>query len=110
MLPLLALLVLAVSAADHWTTWLCLRQPIGGWQVTEANPLAAWLFGAIGLVPGLLVDSAVTLAATGFLLATPRLPRTAKAAFLLLVFVWTSAAVTNNLDALWALGLSPAGV
>ena len=109
MLPLLALLVLAVSAADHWTTWLCLRHPVGGWEVTEANPLAAWLFTALGLLPGLLVDSAVTLGATGFLLATPRLSRAAKAAFLLLVFVWTAAAVANNLDALWALGLTPGG-
>ena len=44
MLALLAVLTLALTAADHWTTYLCLRAPVEGWQVTEANPLASWLF------------------------------------------------------------------
>jgi len=56
----LAIATLALSAADHWTTYLCLRSPVLGWQVTEANPISQWLFEAIGLVPGLLLDSAVT--------------------------------------------------
>ena len=33
----LALLTVLVSAADHWTTYLCLRAPVAGWNVTEAN-------------------------------------------------------------------------
>ena len=69
---ILALLTLLLSAADHWTTYLCLRQPVDGWHVTEANPLADWLFDMMGLVPGLAVDSLITLSAVGFLLATPR--------------------------------------
>jgi len=109
MLPALALLTLAVSAADHWTTYLCLRAPVPGWEVAEANPLAAWLFHSLGLVQGLLVDSAVTLLAVAFLLATPRVPRLAKLAFLGAVTTWTGLAVANNLGAIQQLGLSPLG-
>lgn len=105
----LALVTLLVTAADHWTTWLCLRQPVSGWEVTEANPLADWLFQTVGLVPGLLLDSAVTLVAVAFLLSTRRLPRSAKAAFLTFVIAWTGYAVVNNFQAIQALGLLPLG-
>lgn len=105
----LALLTLLVSAADHWTTYLCLRQPVEGWHVTEANPFADWLFQAAGLVPGLLIDSAVTLVGVGFLLATQTIPELAKGIFFAVVIGWTALAVINNLQAIEALGLSPLG-
>ena len=109
MLPVLVLLLLLLTAADHWTTYLCLRQPVPGWQVSEANPLAGWLFERLGLVEGILLDSLVTLAAAGYLLATPRVPRVAKGLFLATVSAWSGWAVANNLDALATLGLSPWG-
>ena len=109
MLALFVALALLLSAADHWTTYLCLRTPIAGWEVTEANPLAAWLFHSLGLVEGLLLDSAVTVLAMGFLWTTPRLPRSAKLGFLGIVIAWTGAAVLNNMRALDALSLSLAG-
>jgi hypothetical protein len=106
---ILALLALFASAADHWTTYLCLRQPVDGWLVIEANPIADWLFGTIGLVPGLLLDSVLTLAAILFLLGTRALPERIKGAFLGLVILWTAYAVVNNLEAVATLGLSPFG-
>ena len=109
MLHVLVGLTLMLTAADHWTTYLCLRTPVPGWQVTEANPLADWLFRSFGLVPGILIDSAVTLVAVAFLLGTPLVPRPAKGAFFLVVVVWTGWAVVNNTTALIALGLSPLG-
>ena len=75
MLQVLALLTVLLSAVDHWTTYLCLRAPHQGWEVTEANPIADWLFSSLGLVPGLLIDSFVTLAAVAFLLGTRRLSK-----------------------------------
>lgn len=105
----LALFTLLASAADHWTTYLCLQGPTPGWEVWEVNPIAAWLFGSIGLVPGLLIDSAVTLGAVAFLLATRSVPATLKRAFFALVIGATSFAVANNLAAIRALGLSPLG-
>lgn len=109
MLAPLVAVALLLSAADHWTTYLCLRSPVAGWEVTEANPLAAWLFHSMGLVEGLLFDSAVTLLAMSFLWFTPRLPRNAKLGFLAIVIAWTGAAVVNNVRALDALALSVAG-
>ena len=107
---LLAYLTLALSAADHWTTYLCLRNPIEGWRVNEANPISEWLFTSIGLVPGLLLDSAVTILAVIFLVTTQRLPFAAKGVFFTLVSVSTAYAVFNNLRAIEALGLSPLGL
>ncbi|MGH0030025.1 MAG: hypothetical protein ACQGVC_09560 [Myxococcota bacterium] len=106
---LLALLTLLVSAADHWTTYLCLRSPVPGWNVTEANPLADWLFTTAGLVPGLMIDSAVTIAGVSFLVVTRNVPPVAKGVFFTVVIAWTSLAVLNNLQAIEALGLSPLG-
>lgn len=106
----LAMLTVLISAADHWTTYLCLRRPVPGWHVAEANPVAEWLFQTLGLVPGLLLDSAVTIAAVTFLLSTSLIPRSLRAAFLAIVTLWTCVAVVNNVQALQALGISPLGV
>lgn len=108
-MQLLAFLTIALSAADHWTTYLCLRTPVAGWDVVEANPLAHWLFDAFGLVPGLAIDSAVTLGAVAFLLTTRRVPEVAKGCFFTVVIVWTAVAVVNNWHAIERLGLSPLG-
>ena len=106
----LAIVTLALSAADHWTTYVCLREPVSGWLVTEANPISEWLFETVGLVPGLLVDSAVTIAAVAFLLTTRRVPVFVKKGFLALVVVATGYAVINNYRAIEALGISPLGL
>jgi Domain of unknown function (DUF5658) len=107
MLQWLALLTLLLTGADHWTTWLCLRQPVDGWVVAEANPLAEWLFHAAGLVPGLLIDSVLTVAAIAFLLRTRHVPHLVKVAFLALAALWTALAVANNVEAITRLGLAP---
>ena len=109
MLALLVTTTLLLSAADHWTTYLCLRSPVRGFEVSEANPLAAWLFSNLGLVEGLLLYSVVTVLALTFLVVTDRLPKGVKTAFLVTVVAWTGAAVLNNLRAIEALSLSPLG-
>jgi hypothetical protein len=109
LLHILALLTLLLTAADHWTTYLCLRSPVPGFDVSEANPLADWLFQSLGLVPGILVDSAVTLGAVGFLVSTALIPGAAKRVFLMVVIGWTGYAVVNNLHAIHTMGLSPLG-
>jgi len=95
---------------DHWTTYVCLRQPLSGWRVTEANPIADWMFQTVGLVPGLLIDSLLTVAAVAFLLTTRRLPDFAKKALFGLMVTATGWAVINNYRAINALGISPLGV
>ena len=105
----LVILILLLTGADHLTTWLCLRDPVAGWIVTEANPVADWLFARLGLVQGLLVDSLITVAALVYLATTtfftPRL-RTAMLSFVALI---TSYAVVNNLFAIAELGIGPFG-
>ncbi len=106
---ILAILTLLVSAMDHWTTYLCLRAPVEGWRVSEANPIAEALFQSYGLVQGLLIDSAITVLAVGFLLTTRRLSPLAKGLFFGAVIAWTGLAVVNNLYAIQVMGLSPLG-
>lgn len=110
MLRMLALLTLALTTADHWTTWCCLHAPVPGWNVTEANPAASWLFASTGLVPGLLIDSGITLVAVAFLVTTQALPRKAKLAFLTVISVCTGYAVVNNVIAIRDMGLVTVGV
>jgi hypothetical protein len=109
MLHAMAILTMVLSAADHWTTYLCLRAPRSEWIVTEANPIAEWLFAFAGLVPGLLIDSAITVAAVFFLVVTRRLSHPSKLFFFLFIAASTGYAVINNVQAISVMGLSLLG-
>jgi hypothetical protein len=109
MLFVLLALTLLLSCADHWTTYLCLSADVPAWEVTEANPLADWLFRRAGLVEGLLIDTAVTVVALAFLATTERLPHLLKLAFLAFAVFWTGYAVANNVQAVQTMGLSLLG-
>jgi len=63
----------------------------------------------VGLVEGLLVDSAVTVAALAFLATTGHLPRPVKIAFLAAAVFWTGYAVANNVHAALTMGIPLAG-
>ena len=54
----LGVLVLLLNTLDNTTTFLCLRSPVPGFEVIEANPLARWLFDAVGLTEGLVFEMA----------------------------------------------------
>ena len=105
MIHLLATTTLFLTVADHWTTYLCLRSPVPGWAVSEANPIADWLFQSAGLVPGLVIDSLVTLVAVVFLATTTRLPQGAKVGCFVAIAGFTGYAVANNLGALESMGI-----
>jgi hypothetical protein len=105
MLPVFAALALLFALLDHVTTWLCLRAPIPGWDVREANPLAAWLFGQLGLVEGLALDTFLTLFAVVFVAQARRVPRAARLALLGMLIVTSAYAAANNLDVIQQIGL-----
>jgi len=109
LLILLLALTLALSAADHWTTYLCLRAPVEGYLVSEANPIAHWLFSEFGLVAGLAIDSVATAGGMLFLATTTRVPHAAKLAFLAALVLGTGYTVANNLQAVSHLGLAISG-
>jgi hypothetical protein len=105
MLRLLGVLALLFALMDHWTTWLCLRAPVPGWVVTEGNPLAAWLFGRVGLIEGLWLDSVVTLVAVVLVARTKRLGRALKLALLGLLVCTSAVAVANNFEVIRRIGV-----
>ncbi|MAG29313.1 MAG: hypothetical protein CL908_00270 [Deltaproteobacteria bacterium] len=107
MLRVFAFTTILLTGADHWTTYLCLKAPVEGWHVAEANPVADWLFQWAGLTGGLMIDSLVTLAAVAFLATTGILNRTAKIALLAIITISTGYAVVNNLGAIARMGLAP---
>lgn len=109
MLRVLAALALLFALIDHWTTWVCLRAPVPGWQVTEGNPLAAWLFGRVGLAEGLWLDSVVTLVAVVLVARTHRIGRPVKLALLGLLVCTSALAVANNFDVIRRIGLATPG-
>jgi hypothetical protein len=107
MLRVFAFTTILLTCADHWTTYLCLRAPVEGWLVVEANPVAEWLFGWAGLDTGLLIDSAVTLGAVFFLATTGVFSRPMKTSLLAVIAISTGYAVFNNLGAISRMGLAP---
>ncbi|MEE8314088.1 MAG: DUF5658 family protein [Myxococcota bacterium] len=92
----LGVLVVLFNMADNATTFLCLRQQVPGFEIFEANPLARWLFEAMGLVEGLIFEMCVTTAAVAFLIWTTRVPHTVKLYILGVLAVLPAWAATNN--------------
>ena len=107
MLRLLVGMTIALTCADHWTTWLCLHAPVEGWAVVEANPVAGWLFAHTGLGMGLLIDSLLTVAAIAYLARTSALADGVKLALLAIIAGFTGFAVVSNLGAITQMGLAP---
>jgi hypothetical protein len=105
MLRVLAALALLLALLDHLTTWLCLRAPVPGWDVREANPIAAWLFGRVGLLEGLALDTVVTLGAVIVVTEARRVPRAAKLGLLGMLIATSAFAVANNLEVIQEIGL-----
>jgi hypothetical protein len=103
----LGALVLLLNTLDNTTTFLCLRNPVPGFEVIEANPLARWLFEAVGLTEGLVFESAVTLGAVAFLVLTRTLPTRVRTVLLVVLIVLPTWAVVNNVKVMTAIGAWP---
>jgi hypothetical protein len=101
----LGLAVVVFNLLDNATTFLCLRSPVEGFEVIEANPFARFVFDAVGLLPGLAFETLITTATVAFLVFTPRLSpplRYAVLAILTLLPAWAS---VNNLLVMRAIGI-----
>jgi hypothetical protein len=97
---------MAVTLADSYTTWACLRAPISGWEVIEANPASAWLFASLGLVPGLVVDGLGTVLVLGWIGYTKIITPKFKSAFLLLLIAASGWAAYNNYQGMIDMGIA----
>ena len=103
-----ALAILAVwvlSAADHYTTYLMLANPIPGWDVWESNPVAKWLFDTFGLIPGLAIDSVFTIGAGIWAYGTSLVIEEWKIVWCIVVCGGTWYAVHNNVNVLYTTGV-----
>ncbi len=93
----LAGLAFLFNAADNLTTYLCLREPIEGFEIYEANPLAAWGFHMVGLEAGLWIETVLCAAAILFLLHSPLFGFRARMALLAVLAALPAGAAANNL-------------
>ena len=103
---LLGALVVLFNLADNTTTFLCLRSPVEGFEVVEANPIARWLFDSVGLVEGLVFEMLITTAAIAFLVNTARIPSRMKLMLLVVLALLPAWAAVNNLLVIRAVGAS----
>jgi hypothetical protein len=103
---LLGVLVVLFNIADNTTTFLCLRHPVEGFEVVEANPVARWLFGSIGLTEGLVLEMLITTGAIAFLVLTRRVSIRTKLLLLTVLALLPAWAAINNLLVLRAVGFS----
>jgi hypothetical protein len=101
----LGALVIIFNSLDSLTTFLCLREPVPGFEVIEANPFARWLFEVTGLVHGLLLETVITVAAVTFLVLSPSLPSWVRTALLVVLVVLPAWAVVNNVQVMAAVGV-----
>lgn len=101
----LGLAVVAFNLLDNTTTFLCLRSPVEGFEVVEANPFARFVFDSVGLVPGLAFETLITTATVAFLVFTPRLSRGLRYAVLAILTLLPAWASVNNLLVMRAVGI-----
>lgn len=105
----LAFLALILNGLDNWTTYICLREPVEGFVVAEANPIADFIFQQMGLVPGLLFEYALTIAVLYFIIVTTRVPGVVKSVLLTLLCLIAGYAAWNNHQIIQDIGLATFG-
>lgn len=103
---LLAGILMAVTLGDAYTTWACLHEPVPCWEVLEWNPVAEWLFETLGLVPGLVVDSVITLVAALWVARTTKIATPLKVSYFTLGIIVTSWAVCHNYQGMVEIGIA----
>ncbi|NRA04231.1 MAG: hypothetical protein HRU00_16685 [Myxococcales bacterium] len=100
-------LVLLLNLADNATTYFCLVEPIPGFLVVEANPVARWVFDSMGLLEGLVFEMSVTTFTVGFIVWTSLLSPRLRLVILLILIALPGIAVWNNMRVIEALGIMP---
>jgi hypothetical protein len=99
-----AILAVLFNLIDNLTTFACLRKPIAGFQVVELNPIADWMFKAMGLGPGLVFEFAISIAAIAFITKTDVLGLRVKLAVLGFICLLAAGAGINNLIVMSKIG------
>jgi hypothetical protein len=103
---LLGLLTIFFNALDNLTTFLSLRGSTPGFEVYEANPFARWLFDAVGLAEGLVLEAMITTAAVCFLVWAPRIAPRVRLTILAMLVVLPAWATLHNLEVMQSVGIT----
>ena len=93
----LAVLAFLFNAADNVTTYICLRTRVDGFEIYEANPLAAWGFDLIGLGTGLWIETILCAAAIAFLVYSPLFGLRVRLMLLAVLAALPAGAALNNM-------------
>jgi hypothetical protein len=93
----LAALAFLFNAADNFTTYLCLRSPVEGFEIYEANPLAKWGFDRVGVGTGLWIETVLCAAAIAFLVYSKMFQLRTRIALLAVLAALPAGAALNNL-------------
>jgi hypothetical protein len=101
----LAGLAMIMNALDNLTTFSCLSRPVEGYEVYEANKIAAWGFETFGLVPGLIFEMVLTTAAIAFLVYSRSFSLPLRLSILGAMVVLPAWAAINNAMVMQALGI-----
>lgn len=104
LLKSLGTLAIFANFFDSWTTHRCLYKPFEGYIVVEANPFAQFIFNAIGLGPGLLLDLAITIGLILLVTQTRIFSDWAKVLLLLLLGLPPAYAAWNNYQVMQMIG------
>ena len=105
----MGLLVIFFDLLDNFTTFVCLTaDPLktANAVLVEANPLARWLFEAVGLTQGLIFSTAVTFIAVAFLVFTHRIRRGPRFFLLAVLAILPACASLNNLYVMQQAGIA----
>lgn len=96
-LKILFVLLILANLGDNISTYLALTLPAKeGMLISEANPIAAWIFEAMGLVKGLVFEFVVSVMLFYWLMGVKDIPYKWKVVIFVGILIPTVYAVINN--------------
>jgi hypothetical protein len=101
-LKILFVLLILANLGDNISTYLALALPaIEGMLITEANPIAAWIFETMGLVKGLIFEFVLSIGILFWLMGVKNIPYKWKVVIFVGILIPTVYAVINNVKILF---------
>lgn len=105
-LKILFVLIILANLGDNFSTYWALTLPAKeGMLITEANPIAAWIFEAMGLVKGLIFEFVLGIGLIWWLMGVKDIPYRWKVVIFAGILIPTVYAVINNIGVLTSAGV-----
>ena len=105
-LKILFVLLILAFLGDNISTYFALSLPAKeGLLISEANPIAAWIFEAMGLVKGLIFEFVLSIGLLYWLMGVKTIPYKWKVVIFAGILIPTVYAVINNIGVLTLVGV-----